>query len=175
MKRRDAASSRLARRWWWPTSYAPSVAAIDIDALVAHGFAGIIIDLDNTLVGYRQLAPADRDVRWIVAARERGLRVVMVTNNATPWAASIAVTLGVPCIPNARKPLPAGFRRALDVLALTRDSVIVVGDQLFTDILGAKLCGLAAILVEPLVRHDPPTTRLLRLIERLLLRGLPRN
>jgi hypothetical protein len=163
------------RRWWWPTSYAPSVAAIDIALLASNGFAGVIIDLDNTLVAYRQLAPDDRDARWIVDARERGLRVVMVTNNATPWAASVASNLGIACIPNARKPLPSGFRRALALLALPRESVIVVGDQLFTDVFGAKLFGLAAILVEPLVRHDPLETRPLRLLERWLLRGLPRN
>ncbi len=163
------------RRWWWPTSYAPSVAAIDIERLAASGFGGVIVDLDNTLVAYRRLLPGDAGAAWILAARERGLRVVMVTNNATPWAAGIAETLGIPCIPNARKPLPAGFRRALAVLNLPRASVIVVGDQLFTDILGAKMCGLAAILVEPLVGRDPLNIRPLRLLERLLLRGLPRN
>jgi hypothetical protein len=163
------------RRWWWPTSYAPSVAAIDVDVLTAQGFTGIIIDLDNTLVGYRQLTPADADAAWIIAARDRGLRIVMVTNNATPWAAGIAGRLGIACIPNARKPLPAGFRRALILLALPRAAVVVVGDQLFTDVLGAKLCGLAAILVEPLVARDPLNTRPLRVLERWLLHGLPRN
>lgn len=162
------------RRWWWPTSYAPSVAAIDIELLTSNGFAGVIIDLDNTLVGYRQLVPGDRAARWIMEARDRGVRVVMVTNNATPWAASVARSLGIPCISNARKPLPSGFRRALALLALPRQAVIVVGDQLFTDIFGAKMFGLAAILVEPLVRHDPLNTHWLRLLEGWLLRGLPR-
>jgi HAD superfamily phosphatase (TIGR01668 family) len=164
----------MRRRWWWPTSYAPRVADIDIEQLAGSGVCGVIIDLDNTLVGYRQLVPDDRDARWIVAAREHGLRVVMVTNNATPWAAGVARNLGIPCIANARKPLPSGFRRALGVLELPRESVIVVGDQFFTDILGAKVFGLAAILVEPLVRRDPLNTRWLRLLERWLLRGLPR-
>ncbi len=164
----------MSRRWWWPTSYAPRVADIDLDKLSSNGFCGVIIDLDNTLVGYRQLLPDDRDARWIVAARELGLRVVMVTNNATPWASGVAKNLGIPCIANARKPLPSGFRRALGVLELPRESVIVVGDQLFTDILGAKLFGLAAILVEPLVERDPLNTRWLRTFERWLLRGLPR-
>jgi HAD superfamily phosphatase (TIGR01668 family) len=163
------------RRWWWPTSYAPSVGDIDIEVLKSNGFAGVIIDLDNTLVAYRQLTPGERDARWIVAARDRGLRVVMVTNNGTPWAAGVARELGIPCIPNARKPLPSGFRRALDVLRLPREAVIVVGDQLFTDILGAKLLGLAAILVEPLAARDPFNTRWLRRLERWLLHGLPRN
>lgn len=164
----------MRRRWWWPTSYAPRVADIDVQVLTENGFAGVIIDLDNTLVGYRQLIPDDRDARWIIAARETGLRVVMVTNNATPWAAGVARNLGIPCIANARKPLPTGFRRALGVLELPREAVIVVGDQLFTDILGARLCGLKAILVEPLVERDPLNTRWLRTIERWLLRGLPR-
>jgi HAD superfamily phosphatase (TIGR01668 family) len=163
------------RRWWWPTSYAPSVGEIDIELLAVNGFTGIIIDLDNTLVAYRQLAVGERDARWIVSARECGLSVVMVTNNGTPWAAGVARELGIPCIPNARKPLPSGFRRALDLLALPRESVIVIGDQLFTDILGAKFFGLAAILVEPLAARDPLNTRWLRRIERLLLHGLPRN
>jgi uncharacterized protein len=163
------------RRWWWPTSYAPSVGAIDIELLAANGFRGVIIDLDNTLVAYRQQALGERDARWMVAARERGLRVVMVTNNGSPWAAGIARDLAIPCVPNARKPLPSGFRRALDILALPRESVIVIGDQLFTDILGAKMFGLAAILVEPLARRDPLNTRWLRHLERWLLHGLPRN
>ena len=131
----------MSRRWWWPTLYAPRVAEIDIERLVAEGFGGVIIDLDNTLVGYKQLEPDDRDAGWIVAAHTRGLRVVMVTNNATPWAAGVARNLGIPCIANARKPLPSGFRRALGVLELPREAVIVVGDQLFTDVLGAKLFG----------------------------------
>jgi HAD superfamily phosphatase (TIGR01668 family) len=164
----------VRRRWWWPTFYAPRVAEIDLEKLTADGFSGVIIDLDNTLVGYRQLVPDDRDAHWIVAARERGLQVVMVTNNATPWAVTVAQNLGIPCIANARKPLPSGFSRALAVLQLPRDAVVVVGDQLFTDILGAKLFGLAAILVEPLAERDPINTRWLRTLERWLLRGLPR-
>jgi HAD superfamily phosphatase (TIGR01668 family) len=163
------------RRWWWPTSYAPSVGAIDIESLASNGLRGVIIDLDNTLVAYRQLTPGERDAQWILAARDRGLSVVMVTNNGTSWAAGVARELGIPCIPNARKPLPSGFRRALGVLALPPESVIVIGDQLFTDILGAKMCGLAAILVEPLGGRDPLNTRWLRQFERWLLHGLPRN
>jgi HAD superfamily phosphatase (TIGR01668 family) len=162
------------RSWWWPTAYAPRVAAIDLDRLADNGFTGIVIDLDNTLVGYRQQTPGDDDVRWIVAARERGLGVVIVTNNSTAWAMGVARDLGIPCIGNARKPLPGGFRRALKLLAMPRPAVIVIGDQLFTDVLGAKMFGLAVILVEPLVARDPFTTWPLRSLERWLLRGLPR-
>lgn len=162
------------RRWWWPTSYAPRLTDIDVAELARAGVRGAIVDLDNTLVGYRALAPEDADAAWVADAPRHGVRVVMVTNNATPWAAQVAQNLGIAIVSNARKPLPGGFRRALGVLELPREAVVVIGDQLFTDVLGAKLFGLAVILVEPLVRRDPFNTRWLRTLERWLLRGLPR-
>jgi uncharacterized protein len=157
-----------------PHAFAPRITQIDVHALRARGIRGVIIDLDNTLVGFRTLAPLEEDAAWVDAARAAGVQVAMLTNNGTPWAARVAQDLGVPCIPNARKPLPHGFRRALAILELPRDQVVVIGDQLFTDVLGARLAGLEVILVEPLVRRDPWNTRPLRWIERFMLRGVPR-
>jgi len=162
------------RRWWWPTSWAARISQIAFEELEHGDIRGIIVDLDNTLVGYRKHVPDDEDAAWIIAARARGLRVVMVTNNATAWAAEVAANLGIACIANARKPLPGGFRRALAELDLPAENVIVIGDQLFTDVIGAKFAGLPVVLVEPLVLRDPRNTRWLRRLERWLLHGLPR-
>ena len=74
----------------------------------------------------------------------------------------------VGCVPNALKPLPFGFMRALKHLGLRRKQVAVVGDQLFTDVLGAKFLGLRTILTKPLVEKDFPLTRLLRFLERTI-------
>jgi HAD superfamily phosphatase (TIGR01668 family) len=106
-------------------------------------------------------------VDWVKAASNAGLKIVLVTNNSTPWAISIAGNLGVPCIPNARKPLPRSFRRALELLQLPRERVVVIGDQFFTDVLGAKMFGLRVILVPPLGGRDPWNTRPLRILARL--------
>jgi HAD superfamily phosphatase (TIGR01668 family) len=157
-----------------PHAFAPRIGSIDPAALHARGIRGAIVDLDNTLVGYRALAPLEEDARWIADAHAAGLRVVVLTNNATPWASEVAQGLDVPCIPRARKPLPHGFVRALRVLELERAEAVVIGDQLFTDVLGARLAGLEVILVEPLVRTDPWNTRPLRWLERVILRGVPR-
>ena len=161
--------------WFRPTSYVPRISQIDFSQLKADGVRGIIVDLDNTLVGFRALEPDPADAAWVARAPAHGIRIVMVTNNSTPWAASVAQRLNVPIIPNARKPLPRGFRRALRALQLHRAEVLVIGDQLFTDVLGAKWFGLRVILVDPLVRHDPWNTLPLRLLERVLLRDLPRT
>jgi HAD superfamily phosphatase (TIGR01668 family) len=155
-------------RRWRADGFAASVTAIDIGDLRARNIAGIIIDLDNTLVGYRVLEPSAAEARWVRDARDAGFRIVVVTNNATPWAKAVADNLGVPCITNAGKPFPRAFRRALGVLELARDQVVVVGDQFFTDVLGAKVYGLPVILVPPLVERDPWNTRPLRWLARLL-------
>jgi putative phosphatase len=157
-----------------PKLYARGISRIDPVGLRARGIRGAIVDLDNTLVGFRTPAPLEEDARWVARAKEAGVRVVVLTNNGTPWALEIAKDLDVPCIPNARKPLPAGFRRALKLMQLGAHEAVVIGDQLFTDVLGAKLAGLEVILVDPLVRRDPWNTRPLRWVEQILMRGVPR-
>ena len=157
-----------------PKLYAAAINQIDPDELRRRGIRGAIVDLDNTLVGFRALVPLEEDALWVARATRAGVKVLVLTNNGTPWAAGVAKDLGVPCIPRARKPLPHGFRRALKVLELEPREAVVIGDQLFTDVLGAKLAGLEVILVDPLVRHDPWNTRPLRWIERAVMRGVPR-
>jgi HAD superfamily phosphatase (TIGR01668 family) len=157
-----------------PRLYAPGINQVDPGELRARGVRGAIVDLDNTLVGFRALAPLEEDALWVSRALQAEVRVVVLTNNGTRWASEVAQDLGVPCIPRARKPLPFGFRRALKILELDAHEAIVIGDQLFTDVLGARLAGLDVILVEPLVRRDPWNTRPLRWIERLVMRGVPR-
>ncbi|HEV3085847.1 MAG TPA: YqeG family HAD IIIA-type phosphatase [Candidatus Elarobacter sp.] len=157
-----------------PKRWATRITEIDPSELFSLGKRGAIVDLDNTLVGFRSLAPLEEDAAWVARAKDAGLRVAVLTNNGTPWASEIAQNLDIPCIPRARKPLPSGFRRATKVLELEPHEVVVIGDQLFTDVLGAKLAGLDVILVDPLVRHDPWNTRPLRWIERIVLRGVPR-
>jgi HAD superfamily phosphatase (TIGR01668 family) len=156
------------RRRWHADMVAASLSAVDVPELLRAGIAAAIIDLDNTLVKYRSLHPAPEDVAWVKAATAAGLQIVLVTNNSTPWALTIAEDLQIPCIPNARKPHPRGFKKAMTLLGLPPERVIVIGDQYFTDVLGAKLSGLAVILVPPLGGRDPWNTRPLRLLARLL-------
>jgi HAD superfamily phosphatase (TIGR01668 family) len=157
-----------------PQLYSTAINRIDPRELRLRGIRGAIVDLDNTLVGFRTLAPLEEDALWVARAKQADVRVLVLTNNGTPWASQVAKDLGVPCIPRARKPLPQGFRRALNVLELEPHEAVVIGDQLFTDVLGAKLAGLEVILVDPLVRHDPWNTRPLRWLEQIVMRGVPR-
>jgi len=153
-----------------PDGFAPTLACVSLDDLWARGFRGIIVDLDNTLVGYGQEHLADVDRRWIARAQLSGFRICLVSNNFTGRVERICAELDVPGISSALKPLPRGFLAALRHLDVPRSQTVVIGDQLFTDVLGAKILGLHAILTEPLVAKDWLGTRILRMLERFLLR-----
>ncbi len=158
-----------------PDIEAETLADVSIDDLWARGFRGIILDLDNTVCGYHEntLAPGVRD--WVLAAKARGFALAMVSNNFRERVAAIGAQIDVPAVPSALKPLPQGFLRALRHLGTRRSETIVIGDQLFTDVLGAKLLGLHAVLTQPIVPKDFPLTRVLRLMERVLFARVPRS
>lgn len=154
-----------------PDRFAPRLSEIPHEELEAAGIRGLIVDLDNTLLGFRETELGHDHLSWVARAHERGFRIVMLSNNQTARVTGVAAQLKVECIPNALKPLPFGFLRAKRRLELRRRQIAVVGDQLFTDVLGGKLCGLYTILTEPIEGKDFPVTRLFRLLERLMLRG----
>ena len=156
-----------------PNGYAARLSRVSLDDLAAGGFLGIIVDLDNTLVGYGQDHLAPEDAAWIADAVARDFRICLVSNNFDARVQRIGAELGVPAISSALKPLPRGFAAALRVLGTAKRQTIVVGDQLFTDVLGAKFSGLHSILTEPLVAKDWLGTRLLRMLERALLGRRP--
>jgi uncharacterized protein len=148
--------------------HADTLPDVSLDELAARGLRGVIVDLDNTVCAYRrpELAPGVAD--WVAAARDRGFALVLVSNNFTERVASVGAQLGIPVVPNALKPLPFAFLRALRLLGTPRRATVVIGDQLFTDVLGAKFLGLRTVLTKPLVEKDFPLTRLLRFLERTL-------
>jgi uncharacterized protein len=152
-----------------PDRFASRLAAVDLDELHTRGFRGLIVDLDNTLMGFRQTELEEDHLRWVAQAHERGFRIVMVSNNFTDRVTSVARRLEIEAIPNALKPLPFGMRRAMRMLGLPRRQIAVVGDQLFTDVLSGKLCGLYTILTEPIEAKDFPVTKLFRMLERVML------
>jgi HAD superfamily phosphatase (TIGR01668 family) len=156
-----------------PDAFAARLSSVSLDDLAARGVRGIIVDLDNTLVGYGEESMAPADAAWVRSACARGFGVCLVSNNFTGRVERVGRELGVPAVPSALKPLPRGFLRALRVLATPKNATVVVGDQLFTDVLGAKLIGLHAILIEPLVANDWYGTRVLRFLERVVLGRKP--
>jgi len=156
-----------------PDGHVASLGDIAIERLWERGWRGIVLDLDNTCCAYHQPELADGVGAWVAGALERGFRIVMVSNNFSERVGAAGLKLGVATVPNALKPLPFGFLRALRLLGTPRNATVVIGDQVFTDVLGAKLLGLRTVLTEPIVPRDFPLTRVLRCFERLVYKRTP--
>ena len=152
-----------------PDRFVTRLHAVPHDELERAGICGLIVDLDNTLMGFRESVLGQEHIDWVAEARARGFKIVMVSNNFTERVTRFANQLEVPCIPNALKPLPFGIMRAMKMLGLPRHQVAVVGDQLFTDVLAGKLCRLYTILTEPIETKDFPITMMFRFFERMIL------
>ncbi|MGH2453849.1 MAG: YqeG family HAD IIIA-type phosphatase [Candidatus Rokuibacteriota bacterium] len=156
-----------------PRRVAARLADLDPVALSAEGIRGLVVDVDNTLVPYGSAAPTEEARRWVAAARDAGLRLVLVTNNRTRRTRAVADGLGLPVASGLMKPSTSGLRRALAMMRTAPEETALVGDQLLTDILAGNRLGLFTILVQPMGRHEFPTTRLInRTIERVLVRLL---
>lgn len=159
-----------------PLRIVASITRISLDSLEREGVRGIIVDLDNTLVGWRHLEPSPEVAGWVKRALDSGYAVAIVSNNVRAWVSSIASRLGVVTfVHRALKPLPFGIFRAVKQLRVARSEMVVIGDQLFADVLGAKLLGIRAILTEPIVPKEHHAMAFVRSLERFMLHGVKRD
>lgn len=154
-------------RWVTPTRYVASATQLDPRALWGEGVRGVVLDLDNTVVAWDAPAPTSEVQVWIGQLRSAGIQVCIVSNNFTR-AREIAQMLQVPVVAGAIKPAPWAFRRAMAIMGTSARQTVLVGDQLFTDVLGGNLLGMRTVLVDPLSRDEFPTTKIVRAIERLI-------
>ena len=159
-----------------PLRVVESITRISLDSLQREGIRGIVVDLDNTLVGWHHLEPSPEVADWVKQALASGYALAIVSNNVRAWVSSVASMLGVVTfVHRALKPLPFGIFRAVKQLRVARSEIIVIGDQLFADVLGAKLLGIRAILTEPIVAKEHRAMALIRSAERFMLRGVRRE
>lgn len=152
-----------------PDLYYTSVHAIDLEGLNVRGVDSLLVDLDNTLLPRDTNEVPPELVRWSGLLKQRGFSACLVSNNWHGYVSDVARELGFEIVPKALKPLPRGFRAGMQLLGTVPQRSAVVGDQLFTDVLGGNIVGCTTVLVSPLSATDLPHTLFLRLIERLLL------
>ena len=157
-------------RWLRPDVEADSIYAVDPPALYARGIRGIILDLDNTIVPWGAWDVPATLGPWIAAARAADLRLCIVSNNAGARVAHLAAALDLPAVTGAWKPRRWALRRALRLMGTAADATALIGDQVFTDVLGGNRLGLHTILVHPQSRREFPLTHLTRLAERVVSR-----
>lgn len=154
---------------FFPYEHTKSVFDIDYKKLYSLGYRGILFDIDNTLVhhGEDSTPEVDNLFRYIHGL---GLRTLLLSNNDTERIERFIKNIDTPYIPDAGKPKVDSYYKALDILQLKKEEVIVVGDQIFTDIYGANKSGMDSILVDFLRHEDETHFGKRRMVEKYILK-----
>jgi HAD superfamily phosphatase (TIGR01668 family) len=155
-----------------PSEYVKNVYQITPEILKERGVKGIITDLDNTLIEWNRPSATPELIRWFKDMQNNGIKVTVVSNNNEKRVRFFSDPLRIPFIHKARKPMGKAFRRALKEMELQPEEVVVIGDQLLTDVLGGNRLGLHTILVVPVAQSDGFMTRFNRKIERRIMKNL---
>jgi HAD superfamily phosphatase (TIGR01668 family) len=145
---------------------------IPLEELYRGGIYGMIFDLDNTLTEWRNKELSQKTVDWLHQAIELGIQICFVSNNSQHRVREIADQAGVPYVAKAQKPRRHSFRRAMEIMGLSPDETAVVGDQLFTDMLGGNRMGMHTVLVKPISKVEFFGTRFVRFIESFFLKKM---
>ncbi len=159
----------------YPDLLLNSIYDLNIDLLRGKGIKGIIADLDNTLVAWGASSLEKPLQEWLKTLHEAGFKLCILSNNSAQRVDKFATLLGVLAISHAVKPRRSGFRRALRQMDLKPHETAVLGDQIFTDILGGNRADLFTILVTPLSSKEFIATRFMRQLEKLVLKRLKKR
>jgi len=154
----------------FPNYYVESVLVIRPDWLREKGTKTVLLDLDNTVLARDQEDMDPAIVAWIESLEETGIQVCLVSNAWFGRVPKYAKRLNLRYVDHAVKPLPPAFILALWKCRSWPWQTTMVGDQLFTDVLGGTLLGMMTIMVLPLAEFDLKHTLMLRHLEKLIIR-----
>lgn len=157
---------------FYPDEIIESAYDIDYENLFKNGIKGIIFDIDNTLVPHG--APPDGRAKALLSKlSELGFKVLFLSNNKEPRVKSFRDD-GLPSasyIYKGGKPGKSGYIKAMEIMGTDINTTIFIGDQLFTDVWGAKRCGIKNILTRPIHPKEEIQIVLKRFLEKIVLRA----
>jgi HAD superfamily phosphatase (TIGR01668 family) len=166
---------KLMLRLFLPSEYVKSIFHISPRKLKESGIKGIITDLDNTLVEWDRPNATPQLLEWFKEVKDQGMDITIVSNNNEKRVKAFSEPLNIKFIHKARKPMGQAFLRAAKKMNLKKAEVVVIGDQLLTDVLGGNRTGFQTILVVPVASTDGFFTRINRKIERRIMESLKRK
>ncbi|MDD3369240.1 MAG: YqeG family HAD IIIA-type phosphatase [Lachnospiraceae bacterium] len=153
---------------FYPDEYLDSTYDIDFQKWYAKGYRAVVFDVDNTLVPHG--APADeKAIDLFKGLQETGYQTMLLSNNKEPRVKMFGDAVRSAYIYKAGKPGVKNYRNAMMQMGTTKESTLFVGDQLFTDVWGAKKAGMYTILVKPIHPKEEIQIVLKRFLERIVL------
>ena len=157
-----------ALKSFYPDEYVDSSYDIDYAGLYGRGIRGLLFDIDNTLVPHGK-PETEEAVALFGRLHTMGFETCLISNNQKPRVEPFAKAMETRYICNAHKPSVKNYRRAMEEMGTDESSTVFVGDQLFTDVYGAKRSGIYSILVRPIHPKEEIQIVLKRYLERIVL------
>ena len=137
-----------------PTLIAGAVTDIPVRLLHRRGIELLMLDFDNTIVPYTTDVPTKQVQEWLETLRDSGLKVCIVSNSHNDRVPRFCRAYGLDCITHAKKPFSKGIRACLEKYGIPGEKAALVGDQIYTDTLGANCAGVTSILVSAIHNHN---------------------
>ncbi len=155
----------------YPDYYCDKVTDITLELLRENGIKGVILDVDNTLIDFDENL-LDGVKSWANRLKEKGVKLIILSNsNKVEKVKTVAKALEIEYFYFATKPLKRGFKKAQKQLQLENAEIAVVGDQIFTDIIGANRSKMFSILVNPISQKDMWMTKVKRPLEEKIIQA----
>lgn len=154
----------------YPNLYLNNVKDITIELLNKHNIKGLILDIDNTLIDFDKKILEGTE-EWCNNLKLHGIKMCILSNtNKVYKVKKVAETLELEYLYFAHKPNKKGFNRAKNILKLNEENIAVVGDQVFTDVLGGNKSNMFTILTKPIDTRDIWLTRIKRPFEKIVIK-----
>lgn len=163
----------VLKRFFSPDDFVEEYGFIDVEYMNMYNKKVIISDLDNTLISWDSKKDTKKLTKWLSKMRKAGFDIIVVSNNTEERVKDFCEKLNLQYVAEAKKPLSNGFKRALAKLNKKPEEAIILGDQVLTDVLGAKnLGGAMSVLVKPISKTDAFKTRINRFFEGKIIKIL---
>ncbi len=148
------------------------VTNITPEILKKYKLTSLILDVDNTLSTHHGQVLTEGLPEWLKLMRDNGIKMTVLSNSNSKRLEPFAKKIGLEYISMGLKPLPFGYLRALKRLSSKRKETAIVGDQIFTDVMGGNLVGLKTVLLTPIKPETSLRFRMKRKVEAFLIRKL---
>ena len=153
---------------YFPDETVVSTYDIDYEKLYRDGYRGLLFDIDNTLVKHGEMAD-DRAKDLFLRLKRIGFECCLISNNKKRRVNMFNEDIGVHSIFNAHKPAAKGYYYAMELMNTNLHNTVFIGDQLFTDIFGAKRIGMKNYLVSPINKREEIQIVIKRKLENVVL------
>ena len=139
---------------------------ITVEILNKFNIKALLLDVDNTMSTHHGQALTEGLLEWIDRMNKNGIKLMVLSNSKRKRIEPFAARISLPFISLGCKPLPTGYLRGVRALGEKRKNVAIVGDQIFTDVLGGNIVGVKTVLLTPIKLEDGLSFKIRRNLEK---------